>query len=70
MSPLSWWWLSWVCAGVGVELYVVGFGQRSDRLSQNVWALQDSLPAPLFWRLLSGVLLLLLAWHLSLGSRH
>lgn len=68
MWPLFW--LSWVAAGVLAELYVVTFGEHRDRLSDSVWAFQDSLPAPLFWRLLSGALLLLLAWHLSIGPRH
>ncbi len=71
MSGWSWWWLSWVCAGVVAELYVVALGDRRDRLSQNVWEFQATLPGdPFAWRILTGVLLLFLAWHLSVGARH
>lgn len=71
MGPWSFWWLGWVCAGILAELYVVAFGQRSARLSQNVWALQDALPGnPIVWRLAVAIPLVILAWHLSWGSRH
>jgi hypothetical protein len=71
VSSWSWFWLSWVAAGVAAELYVVAFGQRAARLSQSVWRLQDALPGqPIIWRLMVAALLVVLAWHLSFGPRH
>jgi hypothetical protein len=70
MAPWSWFWLTWFLTGVAAELYVVAVGPRTARLSQNVWLLQDSLPDPFAWRLLTGGMLLILAIHLSVGPRH
>lgn len=71
MNGWSWLWLFWVAFGVAAELYVVAIDEPRNKLSQNVWALTDSLPgAPIVWRLLIAALVGFLAVHLSFGSRH
>lgn len=40
MNAWSWYWLAWVAAFLGPELYAV-FSNAADSLSENVWHLED-----------------------------